>query len=254
LVERAGLNAYQLGRDLAGGLKAPEDVLRDILTRGLLADRLLLFLDQMEELFTAHENNPTLVQRFLSGLYTATRTLPLQVLATIRSDLLHHCYEHQDLLTVLNGRGHYALGRVAPHNLHDMIVKPAQCAGVAMPEPLARRLIADVGAQSGNLPLLAFVLQRLFAQRQNDTLTLDRYQAMGGLTGAIAEHVSEVERDLERHLKLGRDELGQRLASLFEVLVRVDIEGLPTRRRVRRASLSEDLDRVVKDLVKARQP
>jgi hypothetical protein len=252
LAERAGLNAYQLGRDLADGLKAPEDVLRDILTRGLLADRLLLFLDQMEELFTAHENNPTLVQRFLSGLYTATQTLPLQVLATIRSDLLHHCYEHQDLLTVLNGRGHYALGRVAPHNLHDMIVKPAQCAGVAMPEPLARRLIADVGAQSGNLPLLAFVLRRLFAQRQNDTLTLDRYQAMGGLTGAIAEHVSEVERDLERQLTLTHDELEQRLASLFEGLVRVDIEGLPTRRRVRRAELPEDLDRVVEDLVKAR--
>ncbi|MEJ2405362.1 MAG: SUMF1/EgtB/PvdO family nonheme iron enzyme [Candidatus Thiodiazotropha sp.] len=252
LAEHAGLDAYQLGRDLADGLQTPEDVLGDILTHGLQADQLLLFLDQLEELYTARENDPALVQRFLTGLYTATQTLPLQVLATIRSDLLHHCYAHQDLIRVLNGRGHYALGKAAPHNLHDMIVRPAQCAGVTVPEPLAGRLIADLGAQSGNLPLLAFVLQRLFAQRRNDTLTLDDYQAMGGLTGAIAEHVGEVERDLERDLKLHRNEMEQRLAGLFELLVRVDIEGLPTRRRVPRAGLPEDLDKVVEALVKAR--
>ena len=237
LTERAGLDDYQLGRDLAEDRKELAEVLQDILSRGLQEDRLLLFLDQMEELFTTQDSDPALVDRLLTDLYAATQTQPLQVIATIRSDLLHHCYAHPDMLVVLKGPGHYPLGRAAPHNLHDMIVRPARCAGVNVPETLARRLIDDVGAQPGNLPLLAFVLQRLFDQRQDATLTLDAYQAMGGLSGAIAEHVSEVE---------------QRLAELFEALVRVDIEGLPTRRRVQRKVLSKELEPIIEALIKAR--
>jgi hypothetical protein len=252
LAERAGRDDYQLGRELAEGDKQPVEVLKNLLCRGLEADRLLLFLDQMEELFTTPELDTGLVQRFLSGLYAATLTLPIQVIATIRSDLLHHCYVHTEMLAVLKGSGHYPLGRTAPHNLHEMIVRPALCAGVNAPEDLASRLIDDVGAQPGNLPLLAFVLQRLFDQRDDTTLTLDAYQAMGGLTGAIAEHVGEVEHRLAQDLNLNREQLEQRLSNLFEVLVRVDIEGLPTRRRAQRKVMPDMLAPVVEALVKAR--
>ena len=194
LTERAGLDDYQLGRDLAEGRKELTEVLKNILTRGLPQDRLLLFIDQMEEIFTTQESDPSLVQRLLTGLYVATQTQPLQVIATIRSDLLHHCYAHPDMLLVLKGSGHYPLGRAAPHNLYDMIVRPALCAGVNVPETLARRLIDDVGAQPGNLPLLAFVLQRMFDQREGAILSLEFYQAIGDLTGAITEHIRFIEQ------------------------------------------------------------
>jgi hypothetical protein len=252
LTEHAGLDDFQLGRDLAEGRKELTEVLKDILTRGLPQDRLLLFLDQMEELFTTQDNGPDLVQRLLTGLYTATQTQPLQVIATIRSDLLHHCYAHPEMLAVLKGPGHYPLGRTAPHNLYEMIVRPALCAGVKVPETLARRLIDDVGAQPGNLPMLAFVLQRLFDQCEDDTLTLADYQAMGGLTGAIAEHVGEVEHRLAKDLNLNREQLEQCLSSLFDVLVRVDSDGLPTRRWSQLIALPDILAPVVEALVKAR--
>ena len=252
LAERAGLDDYRLGRKLADGQVEPVEVLREILARGLEADGLILFLDQMEELFTTERCDAALTARFLSALYTASRTLPLRVLATIRGDLLHHCYAHPEMIAVLNGRGHYALGRAAPYRLHEMIVRPARRAGIRVPEALARRLIEEVGPEPGNLPLLAFVLERLFERRTDDGLSEEAYRAMEGLGGAIAEHVRVVERGLARELELDPEQLEARLAGLFEGLVQMDVEGLPTRRRVRRADLPQPQAPVAEALIQAR--
>ena len=81
--------------------------------------------------------------------------------------------------------------------MHDMIAKPAACAGLSVSEPLAARLIQDAGSEPGNLPLLAFVLQALFDRRQGNQLSETEYVNMGGLTGAIAQHIATVEADLE---------------------------------------------------------
>ena len=66
------------------------------------------------------------------------------------------------MLQVLRGQGHYPLGRVERFVMHDMIVKPAHCAGLKVSDNLARRIVNDTGSESGNLPLLAFVLDQLF--------------------------------------------------------------------------------------------
>jgi formylglycine-generating enzyme required for sulfatase activity len=248
--ERAGLDPYGMGRELAAGHEGLAPTLGRILSQGSERDALILFLDQMEELFTAADGDQGLTSRFLSGLYAATQTLPLWVVATIRSDLLHHCYAHRDMLEVLRGPGHYPLGRVAPHMMHDMIVRPARCAGVSVPEALASRLMKDTGSEPGNLPLLAFVLQRLFDESDGKHMSLAAYEAIGGLTGAIAEQVRDVERRLADGL--GQAELERRLAELFQTLVRVDVEGMPTRRRIRKTALPEALRPLAEGLIKGR--
>ena len=91
----------------------------------------MLFLDQMEELFTV--SGKDYAYAFLSELYSATQECPLRVIATIRSDFLQFCHDHEDMLKVLNGHGHYALGRVQPFMMHEMIVKPAHCAALTVP-------------------------------------------------------------------------------------------------------------------------
>ncbi|GAB6042824.1 nSTAND1 domain-containing NTPase [Endothiovibrio diazotrophicus] len=250
--ERAGLDGYRLGRELAAGRAEPVEVLGKILGRGAEREALLLFVDQMEELFTAERRDAPLIGRFLAALHEASQTLPLRILATIRGDLLHHCYAYPEMLAVLRGPGHYPLGRAAPHMLHEMIVRPARCAGIRVPEALARRLTEEVGPEPGNLPLLAFVLERLFERRTDDGLSEAAYRAMGGLVGAIAEHVKEVERALAKALELDPERLEARLAGLFEGLVQMDTEGLPTRRRVRRTDLPEPQAPVVEALIQAR--
>ena len=69
----------------------------------------------MEELFTAQDPEQTSI--FVSALYQATQEGALRVIGTIRSDHLHHCHRHPDLVTILRGRGHYPLG--TSRTLHD---------------------------------------------------------------------------------------------------------------------------------------
>jgi formylglycine-generating enzyme required for sulfatase activity len=253
--QKAGIDdPYELGRKLVEGTIELPVIIEKAVTQGIAQNALVLFMDQMEELFTGGTPAET-SSRFLSGLQTATRTARLWIIATIRSDLLHHCHTHPELLAVLNGRGHYALGPVRPHMLHDMIVKPAACAGVRIPESLAHRLIEETGAEPGNLPLLAFALERLFERREGNTLSETVYvqwggKELGGLAGAIAEHVAGVETAMtQTHGSAGAESL---LSELFQRLVRVSVEGLPTRRRAPLAEMPATLGSVTETLVKAR--
>ena len=237
-IEGAGLNPTEVGKALLQNPHALPATLATVIRAGFDQNALVVFLDQMEELFGGGTEDRDLSAAFLASLFAATGQRALYVIATVRSDLLHHCYGHPDMLSVLKGPGHYPLGHMAPHALRDLIVRPARCAGVSVPEPLTQRLIKDAGTEPGNLPLLAFALRRLFERRQGDTLSLYIYdqwggEALGGLKGAIAEHADKVERDLcqDDAFHLDPDTLSHRLKDLFPSLVRADLEGLPTRRR-----------------------
>ena len=146
----------------------------------------------MEELFTAQDLTQT--HQFLSTLYHATQANALKVIGTIRSDHLHFCHRHPDMLTILNSDRHYALGPVQPYMMQDMILKPARAAGLTLTDSFAKRLIHDTETDSANLPLLAFVLNKLFDERQDHELREDAYEKFGGIAGAIAAHVHTVER------------------------------------------------------------
>ena len=167
-----------------------------IISGGTDRDTLLLFLDQMEELFTAQDIEQS--NKFLTALHRAAQEKILWVLATIRSDHLHFCHRHPEMLQVLRGPGHYPLGRVEKFMMHDMIVKPANCAGLNVSENLAHRIVNDTGSWSANLPLLAFVLDQLFEKRSDHELSEDVYKTLGGVGGAIAEHVKTVEETIRR--------------------------------------------------------
>jgi hypothetical protein len=83
------------------------NTLQTVIGKGSDHNTVALFLDQMEELFGGEAEDRQLADAFLSHLFGATRKGVLTVIATIRSDLLHHCYGHADMLTVLKGPGHY---------------------------------------------------------------------------------------------------------------------------------------------------
>ena len=206
---------------------------------------LVLFIDQMEELFTAQD--PKQATIFLSALYQATQEQALWVIGTIRSDHLHYCHRHSDMVKVLRGRGHYPLGRVESYMMQDMILKPAQCAGLKITEALAKRLIHDTGAESANLPLLGFVLDKLFDQRTDHELSETAYNNLGGVTGAIGSHVKTVEEEIQRTLGVQPQKV---LSRIFKNLAKVHKEeGIPTRNRPLKIDLQKDGEKVVDLLV-----
>jgi hypothetical protein len=242
--EKAGIDAYESGQRLLSEPGIFSELLKTIIPKDT---SLVLFLDQMEELFTDQTKDHA--KPFLSALYRAATEANLRVIATIRSDFLHHCHEYEDLLKVLRGREHYPLGRVETYMMPDMIVKSAQCAGLTVPGGLIRRLIQDTGSEPGSLPLLAFALEQLFNKRSANVLSEDVYNSLGGIAGAIGAHVKMVENRVVKHFGASATVWPTKI---FQPLVVINIDGQPTRRRALKKTFADDLQPIVGLLSKER--
>ena len=245
--EQAGCDPNAVGKELDLNPTTLPACVGKIVSKGVAPSALVLFLDQMEELFTGKVSAHA--DAFVSALHAAAQEEILWVIATIRSDHLQHCHRHPDLLKVLRGQGHYPLGRVDPAAIVDMIKKPAQCSGLEVSDRLVRRIAHESGTEPGSLPLLAFVLQRLYEQREGHILSEKVYDSLGGVAGAVKDHVKTVEQTLRQKIGSAVDSL---LPRLFQALLVVDPEGLPTRRRARRNGLADELRPVADGLINAR--
>jgi hypothetical protein len=101
-------------------------------------------------------------------------------------------------------QGEPSLLKVSPLHgemLRDAIASPARDLGVVVEPELTERLLADAAAEPGILPLLQETLMQLWDQRQDQTLTLDDYQALGdgersGLAIALAHRADAALRPL----------------------------------------------------------
>ncbi|HMS84336.1 MAG TPA: SUMF1/EgtB/PvdO family nonheme iron enzyme [Nitrospira sp.] len=215
--------------------------------KGSDTDGLVLFVDQMEELFTVRDHTQANV--FLSALYQAIHDADLYVVATIRSDFLQYCHDHPDLLKVLKGRGYYAFAPPDGKSIYDMIAKPARCAGLTISERLVRRLVSEVEQERGSFPLLAFALQQLFDNRVDHELTEAVFDHIGGLIGAIRTHVSVVEKRIGE--LISTDDIHV-FAKLFAPLVVVTMDRTPTRRRAAKESFDRTTQSVIDILTKER--
>jgi formylglycine-generating enzyme required for sulfatase activity len=225
--------------------------LRTIGERGTNGKAVVLFLDQLEEWFPKDEpTQRTPAQDFLSAVYQAAQEEVLWVLATIRSDQLHHCHNHPDMLELLREEGHYPLGTIEPFMLWDMIKKPARCAGLTITDQLVSTLIQEMMNNRGSLPLLAFVLQELYLNRSpKGELSEAVYQKLGGVSGAIAKHAATVEAKIQQQLG---EKAGALWPTLFRSLVVVDADGLPSRRRPLRSELNPELAELLDVLIDER--
>jgi Novel STAND NTPase 1/Sulfatase-modifying factor enzyme 1/Domain of unknown function (DUF4062) len=246
--EKTELDSYAVGEELCENPGGLSQHLEKITSKGAGGSELVLFLDQMEECFTSQALEYADV--FLSALYQAAQEdEKLWVIATIRSDFLKHCHRYPDLLSVLNSPGHYAIGQINPVFTADMIKKPAQCAGLEISDRLVGRIAKDAGSESGSLPLLAFVMQRLFEERVGRELSEKVYEGFNGVDGAVADHVKTVEQELRNEFGTEIDVL---FPELFRALLVVDAEGLPTRRRALLSGFTDELGLTVDRLIKTR--
>ncbi len=151
------------------------------------------------------------------------------------------------MVKILNGKGHYALGRVEPFMMQDMIMKPAEAAGLSISETFSSRLIHDTEANSANLPLLAFVLEQLFKKRSDHELSEVVYQNLGGVAGAIGEHVKAVEEKIRQSVGVKAQAV---LPKIFQTLAKVQKEeGVPTRNRQLKSEFAGDVGEVVDLLI-----
>jgi len=157
-------------------------------------ERVLLFVDQLEELYTLVEDAEAR-SRFMRALCTAADDPdgPVRVIFTLRDDFLVRLAEGDE--------AREALGRVTvlrnpgTRALEEILVKPLNAAGYAFEdESIVREMIAEVGGETACLPLLQFAGQRLWENRdeQRRLLTRQAYDEMGGVAGNLAHHADGV--------------------------------------------------------------
>ena len=176
---------------------------------------LVLFVDQLEELFTIVAARYR--GAFIRLLALAAGDPRLRVLATLRADFLPQCAAEPALATLLQG-GAFVLGPPGPEALLDMIRRPAERAGLDLEEGLAGVILRDAGGDPGEaLPLVAFCLEELYRRTAPEhRLTHGAYRAMGGLRGAISRRADAL---LEEFRKAERAELGAVLPQVSMLLV-----------------------------------
>ena len=145
----------------------------------------LLVIDQFEELFTGV--SPIEADAFLTGLATAVQepTSPLRLVVTLRADYYHRPLTHPTFSQLVNAAS-VSLTPLAPDELERAIVEPARRVGAAFQPGLVARIAAETVGQIAPLPLLQYALGELFDRRSQDQLTVAAYEAIGGMSGALA--------------------------------------------------------------------
>jgi tetratricopeptide (TPR) repeat protein len=157
------------------------------------AVRLVLVIDQMEELFTNHKLTAADRRRFVGLLGWLLRTGRVWILATLRSDFFPRCETIPELMELKEGSGQYHLQTPEEYEISQMIRWPAAAAGLRFAEDIQKGerledLIRDAAlANRESLPLLQFALEELYQRRnQEDVLTLEAYREIGGVEGSLA--------------------------------------------------------------------
>ena len=170
---------------------------------------------------------------------------PLRVVVAMRSDFLDRAAEDRSFVEEL-ARGLVFLQPPNRRGLEEALTQPLESVGYGFEPGVVASMLDTLEATPGPLPLLQFTAAKLWDTRDlsRRVLTRSSYDAMGGVSGALATHADEV--------VTGFTADDQKLVRLvFQRLVTPE----RTRAIVDSAELRElggDVDRIVGLLVAAR--
>jgi hypothetical protein len=156
--------------------------------------KVLIIVDQLEELFTLSDNDDVR-KTFLASLLAAAddATAPVRVVLSMRADFLDRLAGHKHFLNELS-RGLFFLSAPDLDNLRETLVRPAELAGYSFEDSWIVEDMMQAATSKGALPLLQFAATRLWDARDRTKrkLTIAAYNQMGGVGGAFARHADEV--------------------------------------------------------------
>jgi WD40 repeat protein len=191
---------------------------------------LVLLIDQFEELFTLTAKDER--DRFVDSLVRACRgPIPqLRIVVAMRADFYDRPLAYPSLAEVFTRRME-TVYPLTPAELEQAVAGPAAGVGVSVEPELEVQIAADLADQPGALPLLQYAMTELFDRRTDSVLTLDSYQQIGGVRGALARRAEDSFTSL--------DDDGRATAhQMFLRMVLPDAAGGAVRRRVTRAELA----------------
>jgi WD40 repeat protein/DNA-binding SARP family transcriptional activator len=162
------------------------ELLEQVLERISPGERLVIAVDQLEELFTLCKQEDERAA-FLEQLAAAARDRERRalVLVSLRADFYGRLVSYPRFAGLLS-RSHVLVGPMGREELARAIEQPAARAGLELEPGLTDALISDVAGEPGGLPLLSTMLLELWRVRDGRVLRYDPYRTSGGVHGAVA--------------------------------------------------------------------
>ena len=164
--------------------------------------RVVLVLDQLEEIFTNEFLTALERQRFVALIAGLVRSGCVWVIATMRKDFWHQADDTPELVNMSEGDGRLELLPPTQTQLSQIIRRPAAAAGVGFEHhqttdvPLNEIIAEEVAHEAGALPLLSYLLDQLYRsdvlEAQGTALSFATYDRLGRLEGAIATRADAV--------------------------------------------------------------
>jgi transcriptional regulator with XRE-family HTH domain len=204
--------------------------------------RLLLVVDQFEELFTqcAQEGQR---RAFITALHAAATAghgpdqIPAAlVVLGVRADFEARCADYPLLADPVQDR--YLVTAMTGRQLRMAITEPAKKAGSTVDDDLTGLLLAEVRTGqpgtfgAGVLPLLSHALDQAWRSRTGQVLTLADYERTGGIDGAVAASAQRAYDALTPAQQAAARQFFTRLAATSS-------DGMDTADRATRAELTE---------------
>jgi DNA-binding SARP family transcriptional activator/WD40 repeat protein len=149
-------------------------------------ERLVLAVDQLEEIFTAcrDEGERAAFAEAIVAIAADPDQRALVVLG-VRADFYGRCAEYPGLSAEMSGNN-VLVGPMRREELRRAIDLPALRAGLRVEPSLTSALVGDVADEPGGLPLLSTTLVELWQERSGRTLRRSTYERSGGVDGAVA--------------------------------------------------------------------
>lgn len=222
------------GSRIAGGRRGLSESIASALPDG--STRLLLVVDQFEELFTMVDHD--VAERFLETLVGAARDPDghLRVVVTLRADFYDRPLASSSFGTIFADNVVNVVA-LTPDQLEAAATMPARRVDVDLEPRLIGRLIADVAGQPNALPLFQFALTELFDERTSGVLELGTYERIGGVRKAVARRAESLYERFTTDEREAARQLFLRIATISD--------GIIGRRRVPASELvSLDVDLV----------
>ncbi|HLL92512.1 MAG TPA: AAA family ATPase, partial [Solirubrobacteraceae bacterium] len=222
------------------------ELLARVLGRLSPGERIVIAVDQLEELFTVCDLEEERAA-FLEQLVAAARDGERRalVVCSLRADFYGRLASFPAFAELLSA-SHVLVAPMDRDELARAIEQPASRAGLEVERALVDALVFDLAGEPGGLPLLSTTLLELWRQHDGRALQYDSYRASGGVRSAVARLAEAAYTQL--------DQGEQRIARSVMLRLAGGEEGVLVRRRVPAAELmrQDGVEPVLAALIDAR--